>query len=129
MNNSNDILNNTFSNSKNTHYESLKKKLDVLYHKYEYLQNLYYNMYIESFSGSIFHKNAVTFITLYKHFKNICRLLAKIELLILKKYSNTYLNHNVTMFGVEEIKLLIHHKDIKKFLDINNLYSIIDSNY
>lgn len=37
--------------------------------------------------------------------------------------------YNVPMLGSEEIKVLVNYNDIKIFLDRNNLYPIIDSNY
>ena len=105
-----------------------------LNHKYERLQNLYYSMYIESFSDSSFDKNACTFIRLYNNFKGVCRLLVRIKNLIileknLKVNLNLQVNEKVQMLGTEEIKVLLTYRDIKRFLDKNNLYSIIDSNY
>jgi hypothetical protein len=78
-------------------------------------------MYIESFVDSSFHKNALNFIKLYNDFKGVCRLLTKIKNLVGLK--------NAPMLGSEEIKVLVNYNDIKIFLDRNNLYPIIDSNY
>lgn len=101
--------------------EYITKNVDNLYHKYEQLQNLYYSMYIESFKDSSFDKNALNFIRLYNDFKGVCRLLTRIK--------NLVDNNSGSMLGLEEIKVLVGYNDIKKFLDKNNLYSIIDSNY
>lgn len=104
-------------------FEQILENVSGLYHKYEQLQNLYYSMYIESFVDSSFHKNALNFIKLYNDFKGVCRLLTKIKNLV---------GHNlkiVPMLGSEEIKVLVNYNDIKIFLDRNNLYPIIDSNY
>jgi hypothetical protein len=104
-------------------FEQILENVDDLYHKYEQLQNFYYSMYIESFVDSSFHKNALNFIKLYNDFKGVCRLLTKIKNLI---------SHNLKiapMLGSEEIKVLVNFNDIKIFLDRNNLYPIIDSNY
>ena len=103
-------------------FEQILENVDDLYHKYEQLQNLYYSMYIESFVDSSFHKNALNFIKLYNDFKCVCRLLTKIKNLV---------SHNLKapLLGSEEIKVLVNFNDIKIFLDRNNLYPIIDSNY
>jgi hypothetical protein len=103
--------------------EKIIENVEFLYHKYEQLQNLYYSMYIESFMDSSFDKNALNFIKLYNNFKGVCRLLTKIKNLV---------SHNLKsapMLGSEEIKVLVNFNDIKIFLDRNNLYPIIDSNY
>lgn len=102
-------------------FEQILENVSGLYHKYEQLQNLYYSMYIESFVDSSFHKNALNFIKLYNDFKGVCRLLTKIKNLVGLK--------NAPMLGSEEIKVLVNYNDIKIFLDRNNLYPIIDSNY
>jgi hypothetical protein len=89
--------------------------LDKLIHKYENLQELYYSMYVESFSDTYFIK-------LYNDFKCVCRLLTTVKNLIEKNYS-------VCMLGLYDIKFLSRYKDIKHFMDANDLYSIIDSNH
>ncbi|ADO00471.1 hypothetical protein WIV_gp127 [Wiseana iridescent virus] len=100
----------------------LESKLDMLYHKYEQLQLLYYSMYIESFSNLDLSDRSITYIHLYNNFKCVCRLLNQIKNLV-----NT--NQKTPMLGVNEIKLLIGYSDIKNFLDKNDLYPIIESNY
>jgi hypothetical protein len=96
--------------------------LDKLIHKYENLQELYYSMYVESFSVTSFFYEASNFIKLYNDFKCVCRLLTTVKNLIEKNYS-------VCMLGLYDIKFLSRYKDIKHFMDANDLYSIIDSNH
>lgn len=101
-------------------------KVNKLNHKYEKLQNLYYSIYIESFSDLEFlGQNAPNYLKLYNNFKEICRLLNRIKNLI----QNYGLKCHTPMLGVSEIKLLLSYADIKNFLDKFNLYPIIDSNY
>ena len=105
-------------------------KMDKLYHKYKQLQNLYYSMYIETFSDSSFDDTAHTFIKLYNDFKGVCRLLTRIKNLF-EYHHRVKVNSNLqeSMLGSEELKTLLHFKDMKKFMDENNLYPIIDSNF
>ena len=96
--------------------------LDKLIHKYENLQELYYSMYIESFSDTSFFYDSSNFIKLYNNFKCVCRLLTTVKNLLGQ-------NFTVCMLGLHDIKLLSSYKDIKHFMDTNDLYSIIDSNH
>lgn len=114
----------TYSLNPNFIEESeVESKLNTLYHKYERLQLLYYSMYIESFSNLDLSDKSITYINLYNNFKCVCRLLHQIKNLVVNS------NQKTPMLGVNEIKLLIRYSDIKNFLDKNNLYPIIDSNY
>jgi hypothetical protein len=123
---------NTLSNNSPSHcsfvqYQQLLKDMDNLYHKYEKLQNFYYAMYIESFKNSSWYVHSIKFIKLYNDFKSVCRLLKQIKNLI--EACNHKSNLKVSMLGSAEIKMLINYSDIKKFLDKNNLYPIIETNY
>jgi hypothetical protein len=130
------------------------EELDKLYGRYEYLQNLYYDMYIDvyispiyanpgsgwdklppsqrgftpSLAGSAKGTNDAVpneYIKLYVDFKCVCRLLDKIKTLL----QNPSDKHNV-LLGFEEINILLSYKDIKKFFDKHDiLYAIIDSNH
>lgn len=79
-----------------------------LYHKYEHLQQLYYSLYLESFSDASFkveNHQVCNFFELYKNFKQVCNSLNKVK-------NNQYLIK-------EEIRILLKHKDVKKFLVSN----------
>ncbi|CCV01686.1 hypothetical protein IIV22_009R [Invertebrate iridescent virus 22] len=108
--------------------DDLIQKVDKLNHKYEKLQNLYYAVYIESFTELEFlGLNASNYLKLYNNFKEVCRLLNRIKNLI-QNYG-LIKRHATPMLGVSEIKLLLAYPDIKNFLDKFDLYPIVDSNY
>ena len=132
---------------------NLVKEVDKLYQRYEYLQNLYYDMYIESYIAPIYpdpepswgctgplspivlnhdaHRAARPCgaihnvpVKLYLEFKYICTLLSNIKMLLEDEPSSALL-------GSEEINALLSYKDIKTFFDNNGdmLYPVIDGNY
>lgn len=115
--------------------------LDQLYFKYHNFQFWYNYLYIESFSNFMIQKKGLNYLKLCKEFKGVCQLLLKIKNLIYYNYQHliisefkddSYFNfekENVVMLGSEELNVLNDFEDIKLFLEHNELYSIIDSNY
>jgi hypothetical protein len=109
-------------------------KLYELYQKYKNLENFYYNMYIESYKTLIFKEQKYDFFRLYISFKSLCRLLIRIKNLIKEPFetSDTFDEEYVIsdcLLGSEEMNLLLSYKDIKMYLDSNNLHSLIECNH
>jgi hypothetical protein len=97
------------------------EKLDFLHHKYKALEDLYYSLYIDSFSDVSLAANNFKFLKLYNNFKEVCRLLTIVKQLIE--------NVQISMLGLREIKVLTNYKDIQNFLDNNDLYPLVYSNH
>lgn len=132
-----------------------KEKLDILYHKYKGLEELYYSLYIDSFFSSIqelleedistnqgwsqsvehcepkgiIHpyplERRCNFLKLHNNFKEVCRLLAIVKQLCEPEEGDTI----SAMLGLGEIKVLINFKDIRALLDTNDLYPLVYSNH
>jgi len=125
-------------------HEFLTKKLDEFIHKYTDLQNFYYDLYIETFSDKWLQSSSCKFIQLYNYFKEVCRIINKIKNLVNYHQYTVILSDNIqwlnntfncktkepfVMLGSNELKVISTFKDIHSFLDKNNLYKLIDSNF
>ena len=101
--------------------EDILSDLDKLQSKYKSLQDLYYGLYLMSFNETNDNMEYYDHIHLFKTFKVLCRLLEQIKSLVGETRHQT--------LGLYELKLLLNHKDVEKFIVKYNLWSTIDSNY
>lgn len=95
-------------------------KVNSLHSKYKNLQNLYYDMYLLSFTDTddIMYKKHLY---LYRKFKETSRLLNQLKSLLNKTSQQK--------FGASEIKVLLEYSDIKKIIDQYRLYPIIENSH
>ncbi|ABF82153.1 hypothetical protein MIV123L [Invertebrate iridescent virus 3] len=119
---------------------SVLLQVEKLWLKYHELQTLYYSAYVESFHFRYFHIEALRYLKLYNNFKTVCRLLERVKRLLSLKYATFTPEMGgggcgggcgggdvPSTLGSEELKVLVNYKDIKKFLDTNNLWSVVES--
>jgi len=95
-------------------------EIEHLKSKYKNLQDLYYDMYLMSFTDTddtMYYEH----ICLYRKFKEVCRLLNQVKSLVDKTSQQR--------LGIYEIKVLLEHPDIKKIINKYKLYPTIESNY
>lgn len=111
-----------------------QETLNTLIVKYNNMETFYYKLYIESFVDKSLRFQTLHFFKLYNNFKNIGVLLNKVKKCIpIRREPDPEgiwckKSDPCILLGSEELKNLNSLQDVANYLNLYNLYPLIDSN-